>query len=66
MSKAPGMYETPGALPGAGAMIRAFQKLSPAPTDRITGPIRRAGAHPGSVASFFRLPRCRSNPMGYF
>ena len=42
MSEAPGMYETPGALPGAGAMIRAFRKLSPAPTDRITGPIRRA------------------------
>ena len=35
MSKAPGMYETPGALPGAGAMIRAFRKPSNTPTDRI-------------------------------
>ncbi len=60
------MYETPGALPGDGAMIRAFQKLSPTPTDRITGPIRRAEAHPGSMASFFRLPGYRSNPMAYF
>lgn len=42
MSEAPGMYETPGAMPGDGAMIRAFRKLSPTPTDRITGPIRRA------------------------
>ncbi len=42
MSQAPGMYEIPGAQPGAGAMIRAFRKPSNTPTDRITGPIRRA------------------------
>lgn len=60
------MYETPRALPGDGAMIRAFQKFSATPTDRITGPIRRAETHPGSEASFFRLPSRRSNPMAYF
>lgn len=60
------MYETPGALPGAGAMIRAFRKLFTTPTDRITGPIRRAETHPGSETSFFRLPSHRSNPMSYF